>query len=84
MKQYIYKIIIVIIAIIVVYEFTIGKEISKLNEKIESFGSVEGRKKIVESIKKEIRKANERENYLDQEERELLKNFIIKIKKELN
>ena len=59
MKQYIYKIIIVIIAIIVVYEFTIGKEISKLNEKIESFGSVEGRKKIVESIKKEIRKANE-------------------------
>jgi hypothetical protein len=83
-KQYIYKIIIVIIAIIVVYEFTIGKEISKLNEKIESFGSVEGRKKIVESIKKEIRKANERENYLDQEERELLKNFIIKIKKELN
>ena len=84
MTQYIYKIIIVIIAIIVVYEFTIGKEISKLNEKIESFGSVEGRKKIVESIKKEIRKANERENYLDQEERELLKNFIIKIKKELN
>ena len=42
MKQYIYKIIIVIIAIIVVYEFTIGKEISKLNEKIDSFGSVEG------------------------------------------
>ena len=84
MKQYIYKIIIVIIAIIVVYEFTIGKEISKLNEKIDSFGSVEGRKKIFESIKKEIKKANERENYLDQEERELLKNFIIKIKKELN
>ena len=28
-------------------------------------------------------KANEKENYLDEEERELLRNFIIKIKKEL-
>jgi len=34
-------------------------------------------------LKKEIKKANEKENYLDAEERELLKNFIIKIKKEL-
>ena len=44
----------------------------------------EGRKKIIESIKKEIKKANDKENYLDEEERELIKNFIIKIKKELN
>ena len=29
---------------------------------------MEGRKEIVSSLKKEIRKANEKENYLDEEE----------------
>ena len=84
MRQYIYKTIIAVIAIIVVFEFTIGKEISKLNDKIDSFGSKEGRKKMINSLKKEIKKANEKENYLDDEERELIKDFIIKIKKEIN
>ena len=84
MRQYIYKTIIAVIAIIVVFEFTIGKEISQLNDKIDTFGSKEGRKKIISSLKKEIKKANEKENYLDEEERELIKDFIIKIKKEIN
>ncbi len=84
MRQYIYKTIIAVIAIIVVFEFTIGKEISQINDKIDTFGSKEGRKKIISSLKKEIKKANEKENYLDEEERELIKDFIIKIKKEIN
>ena len=84
MRQYIYKIIIAVVAVIIAFEFTIGKEISRINEKIDIFGSAEGRKKIVQSIKKEIKKANEKENYLSNEERELLKNFIKKIQKELS
>ncbi len=83
MREYIYKVIIFVIAIIIVFEFTIGKEISQINEKINTFGSQEGRKKIITSIKKEMKKANEKENYLDEEERQLLRDFIIKIKKEL-
>jgi len=84
MRNYIYKTIITIIAIIVVFEFTIGKEISQINEKINYFGTAEGRKEIIISLKKEMKKANEKENYLDDEERELIKNFILKIKKELS
>ena len=84
MRSYIYKTIIAIIAIIVAFEFTIGKEISHINEKINYFGTAEGRKEIITSLKKEIKKANEKENYLDDEERELIKNFILKIKKELS
>lgn len=84
MKQYIYKIIIAIIAIIIAFEFTIGKEISQINKKIDLFGSAEGRKNIVESIKKEMRKANEKENYLNEEERNLIRNFLLKIQKEIN
>ena len=62
----------------------LGKEIDQINEKVNYFTTSEGRKKIVSSLKKEIRKANERENYLDDEERVLLKNFILKIRKELS
>jgi len=83
MRNYIYKTIITIIAIIVVFEFTIGKQLSQINEKINYFGTAEGRKSIIISLKKEMKKANEKENYLDDEERELIKNFILKIKKEL-
>ena len=84
MRSYIYKTIITIIAIIVAFEFTIGKEISQINEKINYFGTADGRKEIIISLKKEMKKANEKENYLDDEERELIKNFILKIKKELS
>ncbi len=83
MRNYIYKTIITIIAIIVVFEFTIGKQLNQINEKINYFGTSEGRKEIIISLKKEIKKANEKENYLNDEERELIRNFILKIKKEL-
>ena len=83
MREYIYKVIIFSIAIIIIFKFTIGDQISKVTDKIEIFTSVEGRKQVVESLKKEIRKANDRENYLDDDERELLRNFILKIKREL-
>ena len=83
MRIYIYKVIIFILAIIIVFEFTICKHLNNLNQKINFFSTQEGRKELVTSLKKEIKKANEKENYLDEEERELLRNFIIKIKKEL-
>ena len=84
MRQYIYKVLIAIIAIIITFEFTIGKELSKINNKIDLFGTSEGRKNIISSLKKEIKKANEKENYLSEEERELIRNFLNKIKKEIN
>ena len=83
MKDYIYKIIIFAIALIIVFEFTIGKYFDQLNQKVNYFTTEEGRKKMVNSLKKEIKKANEKENYLNEEERILLRNFIIKVKKEL-
>ncbi len=84
MRQYIYKILIALIAVILAFEFTIGKEISQINEKINTFASSDGRKKIVESLKKEIEKANNKENYLDEDERVLIRNFLLKIRKEIN
>ena len=83
MRNYIYKVVIFVLAIIIIFEFTIGKYLNNLNQKINFFSTQEGRRELVASLKKEIKKANEKENYLDEEERDLLRNFIIKIKKEL-
>ena len=84
MRDYIYKVIIFVVAMIVIFEFTIGKQISQINDKVNYFTSSEGRKEIIFSLKEEIKKANEKENYLDEEERTLIRNFIIKIQKELS
>ena len=83
MKSFIYKIIIASIAIILVFKLTIGKEISQINQKINYFSTSDGRKSIINSLKKEMRKATDKENYLDEEERILINDFIKKIKKEL-
>ena len=83
MRSYIYKVIIFALAIIIIFEFTLGKYINKFEQRLSFFTSIEGRKEIISSLKKEIQKANEKENYLDQEERVLINNFLEKIKKEL-
>tara|TARA_B100001250_G_scaffold370055_1_gene353955 strand:+ start:644 stop:904 length:261 start_codon:yes stop_codon:yes gene_type:complete len=83
MREYIYKILIFVVAIIVVFEFTVGKQISQINEKVNYFTSSDGRKQMITSLKEEIKKANEKENYLDEDERLLIRDFILKIKKEL-
>tara|TARA_B100001093_G_scaffold514193_1_gene587690 strand:- start:5573 stop:5836 length:264 start_codon:yes stop_codon:yes gene_type:complete len=84
MRDYIYKVIIFSLAIILVFKFTIGKEISQINEKVNYFTTSEGRKTIITSLKKEMKKANEKENYLNNEERILIRNFINKLKNELS
>ncbi len=84
MREYIYKVIIFAVAIIIIFKFTIGKEINQINNKVNYFTTSDGRSQIINSLKKEIKKANEKENYLDEEERELIKNFILKIQKELS
>ena len=83
MREYIYKVIIFAIAIIIVFKFTIGEQISQVTKKIDMFDTPDGRKSIVESLKKELKKANDKENFINEEERDLIKTFILKIKNEL-
>lgn len=84
MRNYIYKTLIAVIAVIVVFEFTIGRTLNKVVKQTEIILTKEGRKELVESIKAEMRKAVKRENYLKEEERVLINNFIKKINDELN
>ena len=83
MRQYIYKTIIIVIALILVFEFTIGRTINKFDQRIEALFSKEGRKETIISIKNEMQKAVDKDNYLSDDERVLIRNFIKKIKQEL-
>ena len=83
MKSFIYKIIISVIAVILIYEFTIGKQISKYSNQISTFTSKEGRKEGVNKIREEINKGIKKERYLSKEDAKLINTFLNKIKKEL-
>ena len=83
MRQFIYKTVIIIFGLIIAYEFTIGKTISKFEQKADLVLSKEGRKSLIISVKKEMQKAVDKENYLTNDERVLINNFIDKIRKEL-
>tara|TARA_B100000945_G_C19919866_1_gene384657 strand:- start:72 stop:335 length:264 start_codon:yes stop_codon:yes gene_type:complete len=83
MRNYIYKTLIAVIALIVVFEFTVGKTINRISSQTEILFTKEGRKGMVSSIKIEMEKAIKKENYLDEDERILINEFIKKIKNEL-
>ena len=83
MKQFIYKTIIVIIAIVLIYEFTISKQIKQITKQSEILLSKEGRKEGVEKLREEIKKAIKKERYLSKEDANLINEFIKKITIEL-
>ena len=84
MRNYIYKIIVATIALIIVFEFTIGRKFNQFDKISNNFLTKEGRKTMIISVKNEMEKAIEKENYLTEEERILINKFISKIKNELN
>ena len=84
MKSFIYKSIIIVVAIIIVFEFTIGNKISQIYDKIDVVTSKEGRKESIDKIREELKKAVSKERYLSKEDAKLIKKFISKIQLELN
>ena len=85
MKLFIYKTLIAILSVYLLFQFTVGQKIRKYEYRLESLiHNKQTRDQIIKKIKEEIKTANQKENLFTYEERELLSNFIIKIKKELN
>ena len=65
MRNYIYKVLIAVVALIVLFEFTIGKTINKISSQTELIFTKEGRKGMISSIKIEMEKAVKKENRRD-------------------
>ena len=83
MKQYIYKVIIALLAVVLIYEFTIGKLVKKYTDKLNYISTKEGRKEFIISLREEIKKGVKKDRYLSKEDALLLNQFINKIQKEL-
>ena len=83
MRNFIYKSIIILICVILIYEFTIGKQIAMFKDKADSIISKEGRRESVNKLRDEINKAIKKDRYLSKEDAILLNKFIKKIQTEL-
>ncbi len=83
MKIFIYKTAIIGITFAIIFEVLIGSKINNLKDQINEISSKQNRDKIILKIKEEIKEANQKENYLDDEDRKLLSTFVKKLIKEL-
>ena len=83
MKQFIYKTLIAVVAIVLVYELTIAQQIKEFTSQSEVLMTKEGRKDGVNKIREELKKAVKKERYLSKEDAKLINQFIQKIKKEI-
>ena len=84
MKIFIYKLLISLVAFYVFFELTVGSRIDKIENLVNSLRDDNQRIIMKEKLKDEMRKAIKKENYLTDDERYLILNFIKKIKDELS
>jgi len=84
MKIFVYKTIFAVLCVYILYQFTIGKKIEYYEYKLNNLTTDQGRENIRDKIREEIKKANEKEKILNDEDKELINKFIKKIQNELN
>ena len=84
MRGFIYKTVIIAFLFIIGFEFTIGKRIDPIVENIDKFTDEQGRKELVNKLRKEMRKGLEKENMLKEDDRVLIYKFFNKLKSEIN
>ena len=84
MREFIYKVIIITFIGIIVFEFTIGKRIDPIVENINKFSDEQGRKGLINKLRKEMKKGLEKEFMLEEDDRVLIYNFFNKLKTEIN
>ena len=72
------------VCIYILYQFTIGIKISSYERSLKNFTNDQGREEIRNKIRDELKKANEKDQILKPEDREILKKFISKIHDELS
>ena len=84
MRAFIYKAVVITIIFIIGFEFTIGKRIDPIVKNIDKFSDEQGRKELINKLRKEMKKGLEKENMLNEDDRELIYNFFNKLKSEIN
>ncbi len=84
MKIFVYKTLFIFICIVLVFQLTVGAKLKQLNNELQKLKSQENVENIKNKLRKEIRNAIKKENYLSPEDAKLINEFINKLKKELS
>ena len=83
MKLFIYKSLLVFFLIFLLFQFTIGSVIKNYEKKMDKYFRKQHLESVKSNISEEMKKATEKENYLNQEDAELIYKFIKKLEKEI-
>ena len=84
MRGFIYKAVIITFIFIIGFEFTIGKRIDPIVENLNKFNDEQGRKELINKLRKEMNKGLEKEFILREDDRILVYNFFNKLMSEIN
>tara|TARA_E500000178_G_C17031317_1_gene760724 strand:- start:3769 stop:4038 length:270 start_codon:yes stop_codon:yes gene_type:complete len=84
MREYTIKITIALIALYILFKFTVGSVINTYVTKVKSLTDYSQRTEIKDKILQEMKKGNEKENFFNEEEKVIISNFLNKIINELD
>ena len=84
MKIFVYKTLFIFVCIFLLFQLTVGTKLNQLNNELQKLKSKENVENIKNKLRKEIRNAIKKENYLSPEDAKLINEFINKLKKELS
>ena len=84
MKIFIYKLLLSLVGIFILFQLTVGLLIKETKESIQELSSKDTAIFFKEKMRKEIKSGLSKEKILDDEDAKLLKQFYEKIKKELD
>ena len=84
MKIFVYKTLFVFVCTFLLFQLTVGAKIKQLNSELEKFKSKENIETIKNKLRKELRNAISKENYLSPDDAKLISEFLRKITKELS
>ena len=83
MKIFFYKTMLVALVFFITFKLTIGSLINQTKSEIKNLTSKENVERLKSEIRKEMKKAIEKEEYINDEDAVLIKKFLKKVKSEL-
>ena len=84
MRLFIHKVLVLVISLFFLYQFTIGYSVYKFQQKIYSNLNNETSEKIKSKIRNELKSGLKKDKILNEEDSVLLRDFFNKIKLEIN
>ena len=84
MRSFILKALVITFIFVIAFEFTIGKRLDPLVQNINKFSNEQGRKELINKLRKEMRKGLNKEYILKEDDRILINRFINKLSNEIS